>query len=228
MPGRSAHHSSESYRLRILACTAAALLIVIASVHLWPPPDADRNSAVDYRISDQEVIEIEEIQPTAQNQQAPPPPAPPIPIVVPDDTFLDEHEIDFSDAPALEVEEPGQDVKLADGPTDIEQAPAGPTVGPKAVRFVEPEYTREARRRRVRAEVVVEVLVGDGGRVLETRIEERFLLDRNGTAKTPVQEVGYGLEEAALSAARRWIFRPARENGKPISAYTTLTFTFGV
>ena len=228
MPGRSENRSLENYRLRMLACTAAALLIVIACVQLWPLPDKEHDNQAPSGISEQEVIEIEEIQPTAQNRQAPPPPAPPIPIVLPDDAFLDEHEIDLSDASPLDVENPGEDIAVADGPAETLSQANGATVGPKAVRFVEPEYTREARRKRVRAEVVVEVLVGDGGRVLETRIEERFLLDRDGTDKTPVTEVGYGLEEAALSAAKRWIFRPARENGKPVSAYTTLTFTFGV
>lgn len=212
----------------MLACTAAALLIVIACVQLWPLPDAAPDNQTPYRISEQEVIDIEEIQPTAQNRQAPPPPAPPIPILLPDDTFLDDHEIDLSDAPPLDVEFPGDDIAAVDGPEETSSQATGQTIGPKAVRFVEPEYTRDARRRRVRAEVVVKVLVGDGGHVLETRIEERFLLDRDGTDRTPVAEVGYGLEEAALSAAKRWIFRPARENGKPVSAYTTLTFTFGV
>jgi protein TonB len=212
----------------MLACTAAALLIVIACVHLWPLPDTEPDNQTPYRISEQEVIDIEEIQPTAQNRQAPPPPAPPIPILLPDNTLLDDHEIDLSDAPPLDVEDTGDDIAVADGPVETQSQASGQTIGPKAVRFVEPEYTRDARRKRVRAEVVVKVLVGDGGRVLETRIEERFLLDRDGTDKTPVAEVGYGLEEAALSAAKRWIFRPARENGKPVSAYTTLTFTFGV
>ena len=170
---------------------------------------------------------MEEIQPTRQARQAPPPPSPPIPIVVPDDVVLDEFALDLSDANLLDVEEPGPDEELSEG-TDAVVNAGGATVGPKAVRFVEPEYTREARRRRVRAEVVIEVFIDDRGRVQETSIEERFILDKDGASKTPVAELGYGLEEAAVSAARRWVFRPARENGKPVASYTTLTFTFGV
>ncbi len=212
----------------MLLCTAATLLLLIACVRLWPAPGATVEAGKPYSMSEHEFIDIEQIQPTHQALQAPPPPSPPIPIVVPDDVVLDEHEIDVSDANLLSVEDLGPDDASSDGIADASRSASGATFGPKAVRFVEPEYTQEARRRRVRAEVVIEVLVDAAGRVLETRIEERFLLDKDGTERTPVPEIGYGLEEAARSAAQRWIFRPARTDGEPVSSYTTLTFTFGV
>ena len=222
----STYRSAGPYRLRIQLCLSATLILLIGLVRLWPPPPSDADESVAYRVSEQETIDIEEIQPTRQARRAPPPPVPPIPIVVPDDVVLDNVELEFSDANLLDIKDLGEDTDEAEG--DAVPAAGGVTVGPKAVRFVEPEYTREARRRRVRAEVIVEVLVDDRGRVQETTIEERFLLDEDGDSKTPVAEVGYGLDEAAVSAAKRWIFRPARENGKPVSSYTTLTFTFGV
>lgn len=210
-----------------MICLAGTLLLLIGVVRLWPAPASESDRDIAYRVSEQETIEVEDIQPTRQAQQAPSPPSPPIPIVVPDELVLEEHELDLSDANFLDLEDPGQSDDVSEG-TDAVTAGGGATVGPKAVRFVEPEYTREARRRRVRAEVVVEVFIDDRGRVQETSIEERFILDKDGASKTPVAEVGYGLEEAAVSAARRWIFRPARENGKPVASQTTLTFTFGV
>lgn len=221
------YRNPERYRRRILICLAATLLLLIGIIRLWPAPAPESNRNMAYRVTEQESIEIEDIQPTRQSQQAPPPPSPPIPVVVPDDVVLEEYELDLSDASLLDVEDPGQDEDLSEG-TDAVSTGGGATVGPKAVRFVEPEYTREARRRRVRAEVVVEVFIDARGHVQETSIEERFILDKDGASKTPVTEVGYGLEEAAVSAARRWVFRPARENGKPIASQTTLTFTFGV
>ncbi len=227
MPPIPTYRTLEHYRLRILICVAATLLMLIGIVRLWPTPAAESKGNAVYRVSEQESIKIEEIQPTRQARRAPPPPSPPIPIVVPNDVVLDYQDLDLSDANVLELDNPGDDGDLSDG-TDAPATGGGDTTGPKAVRFVEPEYTREARRRRVRAEVVVEVIIDDRGRVQETSIEERFILDGDGTSKTPVSEVGYGLEEAAVSAARRWIFRPARENGKPVASSTTLTFTFGV
>ena len=100
--------------------------------------------------------------------------------------------------------------------------------GPKPVRIVEPEYTREARRRNVRAEIVVEVLVDERGQVAEARVIERYLLNKNEDDKEAVAEVGYGLEEAAQEAALRWMFRPARERGKAVRSYTNVTFSFGI
>ena len=224
MPGRLKylHHLSD-YRVRFLSCLVASLLLVVATVRLWPPL-SEKAIGPAYPVRAQEVIDIEEIQQTSQRNQKPPPPAPAIPIAVPDETVLEDVELDLSDN--LSVERP--EVGRAPDPGPVEERPAGPTVGPKTVRFVEPEYTREARRKRVRAELVVKVLVDEKGQVRETEILERFLLDKEGEGKTPVEMLGYGLEEAAIAAAERWVFRPARRDGRPVPAYTTLTFTFGV
>ncbi|MFV1981585.1 MAG: energy transducer TonB [Rhodothermia bacterium] len=43
-----------------------------------------------------------------------------------------------------------------------------------------------------------------------------------------MRRVGFGVEEAALSAADRWRFRPARHGGRVVQTYYTLTFRFGV
>ena len=222
----STYRSAGPYRLRIQLSLAATLILLIGLVRLWPPPPSGGDSPAAFRVSEQETIDVEEILPTRQARRAPPPPAPPIPIVVPDEVVLDVVELDFSEANLLDLDDAGEEAENTEG--EAVPASGGVTVGPKAVRFVEPEYTREARRKRVRAEVVVEVLVDDKGRVQETSIEERFILDDDDGSKTPVAEVGYGLDEAAVSAAKRWIFRPARENGRAVASYTTLTFTFGV
>lgn len=228
MSQRDTFDSAVRYRVRMLLSTAATLLLLIAVVRVWPAPGDTQEELVSYRVGEQEVIDIEQIQPTQQARQAPPPPAPPIPVVVPDDVLLPDEQLDLDRTSPLELDLPGSDNHVADGQVEGTTVSEGEMLGPKAVRFVEPEYTQEARRRRVRAEVVVEVLVDAGGRVQETRIEERFLLDRDGVGRIPVAEIGYGLEEAAEAAARRWIFRPARSGGRPVSSYTTLTFTFGV
>lgn len=225
---RFLHPLVEDYRVRVMLCLAASLTVLLAAVRLWPAPGNSAESGGAFRATEQEAIEVEEIQQTRQADAVPPPPAPPIPILVPDDVVLDEVELDFS-AGLLDLDRTGDDPLFSQGPAEAESAaPSGPTVGPKTVRFVEPEYTREARRKRIRAELVVRVLVDEKGRVKESEIVERFLLDRRGAAKTPVDALGYGLEEAALAAADRWIFRPARKDGKPVESRTTLTFTFGV
>lgn len=205
-----------------------ALLLAVAIVKLYPVADDDSTGRIVYDGSESEAIRIEEIQPTRQAETAPPPPPPPIPVLVPDDAELDEDNLDFSDGLLL-TEDTGEDAAGTQGSDDAPSPrSSGPTIGPRTVRFVEPEYTQEARRRRIRAELVIRVLVDERGRVEESTIVERFLLTDDGTSRTPVDALGYGLEEAALSAAGRWMFRPARENGEPVAAHTELTFTFGL
>lgn len=219
------------YRTRVLAGVAASLALMILALHAWPAPTERDARTLTFDTRGQEVIAVDEILPTAQSQQAPPPPAPLPPIAVPDETVLEEDVLDL-DQPLAVTNSTGTTGSAPPGP----QGPPGPRThepvaaeeAPKTVRFVEPEYTREAQRRKIRAEVVVEVLVDEQGRVRERRIVERFLLGREPGEKRPVDEVGFGLEEAALSAAERWLFRPARKDGKPVRSYTTLTFTFGV
>ena len=73
------------------------------------------------------------------------------------------------------------------------------------------------------------MLVDEKGRVEASKVLERFLLgNKKDDPKQPVNLLGYGLEEAALSAAGRWLFRPARKNGTPVRSYHALTFRFGV
>ena len=75
---------------------------------------------------------------------------------------------------------------------------------------------------------MIEVLVDEKGKVQEAKIVQRYVYSKNKKEKKSVAILGYGLEESALSAAQRWTFRPARQNGYPVQSYTTLTFSFGV
>lgn len=209
----------------MLVSIAVSIAVLILLVRFWPvaPPEASEPPV--YRVAEDEVIRIDEIRQTSQAVQAPPPPAPLPPVVMPDEVIL-EQEFDISDS-FVPVDIPASDIAPpSEGPPG---PPAGTTVTePKPVRFVEPEYTREARRKRVRAEVVVEVVIDERGRVQEAKVVERFLLGDEATAPQPVTSVGYGLEEAALAAAERWIFRPARRGGEAVRSSTMLTFRFGV
>ena len=209
-----------------------SLLALIGAFRLWPEIRLKAvNTDVIYDTRGQEVIALEDILPTKQATSRPPPPRPFIPMVVPNESTLEEIEIELSDYVPLDDYgddgEPGE-IGAPQGTGTGSQTAIRADVGPRTIRFVEPEYSQEARRRGVRAEFVIEVLVNERGRVEESKIVERFLIGKDDEDKQPVAEVGYGLEEAALSAADRWVFRPARQNGRAVQSYTTLTFTFGV
>jgi outer membrane biosynthesis protein TonB len=117
--------------------------------------------------------------------------------------------------------------------TSPSQPPAPPPLverpdrSPVPVRFSEPAYPPEAREDGIRARVSVRVLVDERGRVTDARIVGRVRLGR-GNREEPVASLPYGMDEAALDAARRYQFRPAQEDGARVRSYTTITCSFGI
>lgn len=220
-------HAEElrAYPVRMAWAVVASLLLAIAAFRWWPAPATDSGPVVfDTRARD--VISVEEIQPTRQQQNRPPPPAPVPPVVVPDDVDLPDVELELTDA--MPVDLPVENARPGI-PAPPSSGRVQPDAGPRPVRIVEPEYTEEARRRKIRAEVLVEVLVNVRGRVAEARITERWIVKGDEESdRERVAALGYGLEEAVVSAAREWMFRPARQEGRPVESWTTLTFTFGL
>jgi len=212
-----------SYGPRVMTATVAVLLLVTALVRWWPAQTA-QHSPTPFRDQPAERIQIRDIKPTSQSQElTPPPPAPLPPVVVPNDVLVrNELEIGTSD---LRVEVPGDDERMQDG---ADRAPAGrqPDTDARLLRNVQPNYPSAAREDRVRARIEVEVHVAKTGRVQDAQVRRRWLLGEGGTSR-PVSTLGYGLEEAALAAARRSLFRPARANGQPVPTRKVITFTFG-
>ncbi len=211
----------DTYRLHILISTATVLALAIALVLLWPnrsAPSTERpftDAATDF-------VEIDEIPPTSQSQDLkPPPPAPLPPVVVPEDVLV---EVEFDGSSNLMVDEPGEDAKLQDGAEGPTLAQSS-EVGARLFRSVQPAYPERAQKDDVRARVVVEVAVDATGRVTDASVLRRERITSGGSM--PVPSLAYGLEEAALDAARRSIFRPAERNGEPVATRTTITFTFG-
>ncbi len=74
-----------------------------------------------------------------------------------------------------------------------------------------PDYTEEARAKRVEGEVWLEVLFGADGSAHVQRV---------------VRSLGYGLDENAIQAARRIRFRPAREGSQEIDQVATVRVQF--
>jgi protein TonB len=77
--------------------------------------------------------------------------------------------------------------------------------------LVRPSYTEEARRARVQGRVRIELAINDRGEVEEARV---------------LDGLGYGLDEAALDAARHLRFSPAMRCSKPIAAPFVIAMRF--
>lgn len=126
-------------------------------------------------------------------------------------------------APVAPPEAEAPRVEVPFGPPD----PAGPAAGPDTAEpyatlpfgaeppvlktRVEPQYTEAARRAGVGGEVVLQVVV-----------------ERDGTigGVFAVQKAPLGLTEAAIDAVRRWVYTPARLDGRPIAVVKTVRVRF--
>ena len=75
-----------------------------------------------------------------------------------------------------------------------------------------PDYPPIPREAGIEGLVVVHVLVGKEGRVLKAEIDEKRSIPM--------------LNAAAEEAARRWLFKPAFTNGKPVPVWVVLSFRF--
>lgn len=83
---------------------------------------------------------------------------------------------------------------------------------PAVVRMVEPVYPELGIKADVEGAVTVYVLVGKDGRVVRAELSEKV--------QVPM------LNEAALTAARQWVFTPGYANGKPVACWTAIPFRF--
>jgi protein TonB len=81
---------------------------------------------------------------------------------------------------------------------------------PKVVSSVLPEYPEIARQARIEGAVMLQVRVGTDGRVHDVRV---------------LRSAGV-FDEAAIEAARRWRFEPAKVNGKPVAVWVALPVRF--
>lgn len=192
-------------------------------------------------VRQQEIIELELIDPTVQNQTAPsesPPPQDVLlpPVEVPDNRIIEERvqELELSiprlnSVPNAPPAPPGGTA----GPPQPATPPPEPTLvrdpdrSPFPFRFTEPAYPQAARDDGIRARVHIEVLVDERGRVQETLITERIRFGR-GDSEERVSSLPYGMDQLAVDAARRHQFRPAQHEGRAVQSYTTITLNFGL
>jgi len=84
---------------------------------------------------------------------------------------------------------------------------------PRLLREVKAEYTEEARRRNIRGEVLLEIVVKNDGSVGDVRV---------------LQGLGGGLESRAITAVKQWKFAPATRRGQPVDVLVEVAVEFTV
>ena len=84
---------------------------------------------------------------------------------------------------------------------------------PKVLNQGTPPYTDQAIRARIQGIVILEVVIGVDGKNEPIRI---------------LKGLGYGLDESAIDEVRRWVFKPAQLNGKPVPFSATVEVQFNL
>jgi TonB family protein len=106
---------------------------------------------------------------------------------------------------------PGYDLAPAATPIRPVDGVCENVEAPLLIHRVEPEYPEDARKERLEGRVVIEAIIATDGSVDAPRI-----------LQTPY----YSLGQFALTAVKKWRYKPALCAGKPIRVYLTVTSTF--
>jgi protein TonB len=193
---------SKSMRRALLA----SIVITIVAFLVWP-----EIHFTPYKLR-QEELEVMDIQDQTENVDLPPPPteAPPPPKVI----------------EAAADDEVTEDVEIADTFLDLDQALSsgmqtfsmddggGFVVSqekPVIVQWIKPEYPEMARLSQLEGTVIVKVLVGPDGNVMDAQV---------------VKSVNSALDRAALDAARRTKWKPGKQRNIPVKAWMALPYNF--
>ncbi|HVO97241.1 MAG TPA: energy transducer TonB [Bryobacteraceae bacterium] len=82
---------------------------------------------------------------------------------------------------------------------------------PSIIRKVEPEYSEEARKAKWQGTVKLSVVVDETGHARDIKVEK---------------SLGLGLDQKAIEAVEKWLFKPGMKDGKPVAVYATIEVTF--
>jgi periplasmic protein TonB len=89
----------------------------------------------------------------------------------------------------------------------------GSVSAPVEIFKVDPEFSDEARRAKLSGSVLVNLWVDQNGRPAHVRV---------------LQGLGMGLDEKAIDAVRQFRFKPAMENGKPVTVELNVEVSFHI
>jgi protein TonB len=92
-------------------------------------------------------------------------------------------------------------------------APGNGVTWPEVLIEVKPKYTPDAMRAKLMGAVELEIIVNEDGKVSNVRVTKS--LDRPS-----------GLDDAAMEAARKWVFKPGKKDGKPVPTRVGLVLEF--
>lgn len=205
----------------LISCGIHVLLIgIYLGTQLWKPKDEAEYTG--------RVIKMQTLPPPPPLSAAPPPPVvqpvldvakPTIGIVTPvadaqapDQTIMTQQEMNQAMTPVGFGSGSGRDSLVIASSDDL------PAQGefvyyedePVPVTTVQPNYPEFAREAQIQGKVVLHVLVGKDGRVKNVKVAKGVT----------------GLNDAAMEAVRKWVFKPALSNNKPVAVWVEVPVDF--
>lgn len=213
----------DVYRNLILICIIVIQLSLIGLVRFWP--NIEYSPSLNFEITEQELVLLDDIEITRQETSPPPPPRPQLPVPVPSDEIIEvELDIDFDlDLPELPDLDPGFGTGITG---NQERIVSNPQIPPTVRRIVEASAPEEVpAEMRGKLEMIVNFLVDENGDVEEVSIMEIRLYNDDGTYEE-LPFIQYGLMDAVIRAAMQWRFRPARQDGENVKAFTRQRFNY--
>jgi periplasmic protein TonB len=153
-------------------------------------------------------FEIEFIEPTKPDPPKPPPSKPPIPVEAEIDELAPDIPIDFfEEGPLASFGNPPPPPPI-DEPDVYEFVHVQEK--PVLLKQISPYYPELARKAQIEGTVVVKVLIDTKGNVERTELLKSIPM----------------LDEAALQAAKKCIFKPAKQRDKFVKVWMSIPFKF--
>ncbi len=200
------------YKRVIELSLIVSLLVLIVSFKYFPDIKQEKQVVQ----GPQELINMEDIQQTRQENRPPPPPKPPIPIEAPSEDVLQDIEIQSTEldvnADVAPPPPPKEEKKTEEEPqyfVAVEDMPE-PIGGIAAIqsKIVYPEI---AKRAGVEGKVYVKAFVDESGNVTKVEVQKG---------------IGAGCDEAAMKAVKETKFKPGKQRGKPVKVQVSIPVVF--
>ncbi len=179
--------------------------------------DMTANTDFDVGLTEQEVVQMEEILQTKQIEKPPPPPKPPVPIEVPDDEVLEDEDLDLD--VSLELDE--EIINLPPPPAEEEEEEE-----PEIFMIVEDMPELIGGLGSIQKKIKYPEIAKKAG--VEGRVFVQFVVNTDGSVVDPVvvRGIGAGCDEEAVRAVATAKFKPGRQRGKPVPVKMSLPITF--
>lgn len=203
------------YRIFLELGLVISLLIFIGLTKI----DFDvKKSEVTFK-GEQEVVEMEEVVQTEQQNRPPPPPRPQVPVAVPNSEIIEDveinidAEIDMDEAldtpPPPQEEEAVEEEEEEDFFVSVEKMPEmKSSLAELQEKIVYPDRAQKAG---IEGRVIVQFIVNEKGEVEDPRV---------------IRGIGGGCDEEAVRVAKLAEFEPGEQRGVPVRVQYTLPIMF--